>query len=121
MLPGSSQYPDNLRLSGKYSVASLFSPISQFHNLRILYSSSVVLNPGILQVLGDLPHLESLTAYSVSNKGYLDNMQIEVEDNEILIASLTLPGHSFPALQNLEIDCVPGEVISKLWQTPPLV
>lgn len=113
MLPGNSLYPDDLCSLGAYYTASLFSPIAQFCELHVLYSSSVVLNPSILQLLGNLPHLKSLTAYSVSNQ--------RVEEEQILIASLTLPDHSFPALQNLKIDCISETVISKLWQTPPLV
>ncbi|KAF8609087.1 hypothetical protein BDV93DRAFT_551880, partial [Ceratobasidium sp. AG-I] len=64
-------------------------------------------------LLGNLPCLESLGACSLPINEY--------EDDEISIAKLTLPEHSFPSLQNLEINGAPRAVVLKLWQTPPLV
>ncbi|KAF8593325.1 hypothetical protein BDV93DRAFT_516654 [Ceratobasidium sp. AG-I] len=118
IIPKISHHPDSLLKLGLYSPASLFAPISQFQDLCVLYSSSAMLNPDTLRLLGDLPHLESLGAYSVSIDEEGDEDADEVESP---IASLTLPEHSFPALRHLEIDHVPATVVSKIWQTPPLV
>ncbi|KAF8593327.1 hypothetical protein BDV93DRAFT_529918 [Ceratobasidium sp. AG-I] len=113
VLPGNSRLLDSLPLLSPYSPANLFAPISQFHDLRVLHGSSAILNSDVLQLLGSLPSLESLGAYSPFTDYEMDD--------EILIANLALPDHSFPALRRLEISCVPGAVLSKLWQTPPLV
>ncbi|KAF8609084.1 hypothetical protein BDV93DRAFT_551877 [Ceratobasidium sp. AG-I] len=113
--PGNRHYPNDLSSLGPTSPISVFIHVSQFRDLQVFRSSSAVLNCDVLQLLGNLPCLESLAAYSLctSNERY--------EDDEILIASLKLPEDSFPSLRNLEIDCVPGVVVLKLWQTPPLV
>lgn len=113
ILFGNSRYLDDLRWLVAYSTAGLFYPISHFRDLRVLHSSTVVLNPDILQLLGNLPHLESLIIDPVPNQS--------VGDDEIPITSLSLPKDSFPALRNLEVYRVPAIVIRKLWQTPPLV
>ncbi|KAF8593326.1 hypothetical protein BDV93DRAFT_252509 [Ceratobasidium sp. AG-I] len=110
---GSSRHPDDSGPVSTHLTASLFSHISQFQGLRALHSSSMVLSPGVLQLLGDLPHLESLGA-SVS-------IGDETDTEEIPIANLILPEHSFPALRHFEIDCMPSTDVFKLWQTPPLV
>ncbi|KAF8609086.1 hypothetical protein BDV93DRAFT_504533 [Ceratobasidium sp. AG-I] len=115
ILPGNSRHPENLLSFSLYSPVSIFTPLSQFRDLRVLHSSSAVLNPEVLQLLGNLPCLESLAVYSLCT----DNENWE--DDDIPIANLTLPNNSFPSLRNLKIDCVPGAVVSKLWQTPPLV
>lgn len=115
ILIGNTRYPDNLLPFGPYSPARHFAPIIQFRDLWVLHSSSVVLNPEILQLLGNLPRLESLAAYSLGAND--DGM----EDDKILIADLVLSKDSFPLLRHLGIDCVPGTVVSKLWNTPPLV
>ncbi|KAF8598800.1 hypothetical protein BDV93DRAFT_512188 [Ceratobasidium sp. AG-I] len=121
ILVGNSQHPIHLLELGPYSPSSLFTPLSRFHRLRVLRSSSAVLYPDVLQLLGSLPHLESLTAYSHLEAYLLRSDNDNTEDDEIPIANLTLPEHSFPSLRNLEVDCVPGIVVSKLWQMPPLV
>lgn len=113
ILPGSSHYPEDLSSLVPYSPSSVFTPISQFRDLRVLRTSSAVLNPDVLQLLGDLPCLESLWAYSLSTN--------DKKDDEIPIESLELPEHAFPSFRNLQLDCVPREVVSKLWQTPALV
>ncbi|KAF8609085.1 hypothetical protein BDV93DRAFT_541423 [Ceratobasidium sp. AG-I] len=115
MLIGSSRHSVDLRSSGVYSTANFFTPISQFRDLRFLRSSSAVVNARVLQLLGNLPRLESLAACSPCVDGDDD------KDDLILIANLVLPERSFPSLRGLEIDCVPGTVLSKLWQTSPLV
>lgn len=116
ILLGNSRYPENLLPFGRPCLASgLFASVSQFRDLCFLRSSSVVLYPEILQLLGNLPRLESLAAYS------LNSDQDDIIDDEIPIATLALSEDSFPALRHLEIDCVPGMVVTKLWQTPPLV
>ncbi|KAF8609083.1 hypothetical protein BDV93DRAFT_216558 [Ceratobasidium sp. AG-I] len=112
ILPGSSRYPDKLRLSGICSTTRLFSPISQFRDLRFLYSSSAVLNADVLRLLGNLPRLESLVAHSLSASGK--------KDDEISTTDLILPEDSFPSLRKLKINCVPGGIVSKLWRSSPL-
>ncbi|KAF8598805.1 hypothetical protein BDV93DRAFT_547202 [Ceratobasidium sp. AG-I] len=113
ILPGNSRLLDSSSLLSPHSPASLFAPINQFRDLCAFHSGSAILNFDVLQLLGDLPCLESLGAYSPST-------DYEVDD-DIQVANLVLPDHSFPALRHLEINCVPVTVMSKLWQTPPLV
>ncbi|KAF8598802.1 hypothetical protein BDV93DRAFT_526517 [Ceratobasidium sp. AG-I] len=113
ILPENLQHPADLILLGPNSQTHPFTAISQLHNLRVLHSSSAVLNSNVLQLLGNLPCLESLAA--CSRYGY------DEEYSGTSIADLTLPEHSFPALRHLGVSRVPGTVVSKLWQTPPLV
>lgn len=68
-------------------LASFRLQLSSFRDLRTLESSVLVLRPGILSALGELPHLETLL--------------INGNDREPRILDLTLPVSSFPSLRNL--------------------
>lgn len=106
LIAGNLRYPENLLSFGTYSKAALFSSFGQLHNLRVLTSSTAILDPGVLRLLGNLPQLESITAYSVAER--------DVEADEIPIDDLTLLGHSFPTLRHLAVRRVPDLVVSKL-------
>ncbi|KAF8593170.1 hypothetical protein BDV93DRAFT_549617 [Ceratobasidium sp. AG-I] len=113
LLARHSEYPSDLDSLGTYFKTALLISISRFQNLRILSTSSVVLDPDILQLLGNLPHLEALTAASPPTSG--------MSDDQLSISNYALPIHSFPALRHLKIYFIPSTVVSKLWQTAPLV
>ncbi|KAF8607778.1 hypothetical protein BDV93DRAFT_603555 [Ceratobasidium sp. AG-I] len=103
-----SQHFENLRFRDMYTRANPLSLVSQFLDLRVFSTSSVVLDPGVLQLLGRLPCLESLQVLSVM-------------DNVTSIANIALSAGSFPSLQHLKLTRVSGLVMSTLWRTPPLV
>ncbi|KAF8606214.1 hypothetical protein BDV93DRAFT_553973 [Ceratobasidium sp. AG-I] len=118
MLIGNSQYPSDSDLHDGYSKAAALISIPRLQNLRILSSSPLFLDPDILQLLGKLPYLESLTAYSLPRQ--LATTQ-DANDDQALVASLALPMNSFPALQHLGIHSQLDAVVSKLWRITPLV
>jgi hypothetical protein len=115
IFPGSKLYPKNVLEQGEYSDALLFAPIALFQNLRVLNSSSALLDPEVLQSLGSLPQLESIAIHTISVAGW---PQLE---HEMSAFDLDLPAHSFPALRHLGIGLAPPSVISKLWCTSALV
>lgn len=108
-----SEYPSDLGSLGTYFKAALVITIGRFQNLRVLSTSSTVLDPDILRLLGNLPHLESLAAASPPGAGR-DDVQTWVDD-------YALPTQLFPALRHLKIYSVPSTIVSKLWKAAPLV
>ncbi|KAF8605609.1 hypothetical protein BDV93DRAFT_554462 [Ceratobasidium sp. AG-I] len=103
-----SDYFNHLRSLGTYTKPGPLSFVSQFLNLRVLSTSSMALNHNVLQLLGHLPCLEQLRVHSVM-------------DDDISITNMVIPSNSFPSLRHIELDCVSALVMSKLWQTIPLV
>ncbi|KAF8606196.1 hypothetical protein BDV93DRAFT_521043 [Ceratobasidium sp. AG-I] len=107
-----SQTPNNSNSSNPPGIRlkdALLTSISQFHNLRVLRSNSTVLDPDILQSLGDFPHLESLIASSQSI--------LDVNDEQNPVTDPALSIQSFPALRHLRIEPISSTMVSRLWRT----
>jgi hypothetical protein len=115
IFPGSRTYPENLLEFGTFSNGVILRDVVRLQNLRTIASSGAMLDSGVLQLLGDLPHLQSIKIWTVSYP-YHDR-----GEEEILVDNLDLSINSFPALQHISLERVPASVISKLWRTPLLV
>ncbi|KAF8596217.1 hypothetical protein BDV93DRAFT_77190 [Ceratobasidium sp. AG-I] len=89
----------------------LFHPhLSSLRNLRTLCTTMIIFNGAALQVLGELPQLDTLKIRKLENS-----------DFDIPISSATLPADAFPALRNL---CLPKLDISEfetIWTVQQLI
>lgn len=88
-------------------LASFRLYLSSFRDLRTLESSVLLLRPGVLSALGELPHLETL---SVNGNG-----------REPRIVDLTLPGSSFPSLRHLKLSCFHSANLQYMSEFAPLL
>jgi hypothetical protein len=111
----SRAHPENVPPLSPYSKSAPFACIGLFRDLRSLRGTSMILDSGVLRLLGDLPRLESLMVWATSE------LHHRRQEHEISIADLDLTAYSFLALRHLAIYDVSSSVISQLWQTPCLV
>jgi hypothetical protein len=104
-------HPENISPPGSYS-KSFFAHIGLFHDLRVLRTTTLMLDPGMLQLLGELPRLDSLTVSALTELQRRANTSA---------TDLELTAYSFPALRHLALYDVSSSTISQLWQIPSLV
>ncbi|CAE7141669.1 unnamed protein product [Rhizoctonia solani] len=83
--------------------------LSSFTNLRSFSSSVHILEPAIIGVIGELPHLESLGIQGMS------------WPSSVLDPQLSIPQTWFPVLKHLQLRRIPSKDIQTLWRQPSIV
>ncbi|CAE7141687.1 unnamed protein product, partial [Rhizoctonia solani] len=83
--------------------------LSSFTNLRSFSSSVHILEPAVIGVIGELPHLESL------------GIQGMPWPSSVLDPQLSIPETWFPVLKHLQLRRIPDKDIQTLWRQSPIV
>ncbi|KAG9100067.1 hypothetical protein FRC06_004573 [Ceratobasidium sp. 370] len=94
------------------SAASALDIITRFRNLRALKCTSVMIDCEKLQLLGDLPRLESL---QVGSPGAPD------DEDEVPAGDWVLLARSFPMLRHLSAYRLPNSRVDQFWRLTSLV
>ncbi|KAG8700692.1 hypothetical protein FRC11_012736 [Ceratobasidium sp. 423] len=85
------------------------SALSSFLNLRSFSSTTYILDPTVLSILGSLPHLESL------------GIRGSPIEHSVLDKQLSIPETWFPVLKDLRLYDVHHEDIQAIWNQPNIV
>ncbi|KAG9075417.1 hypothetical protein FS749_012919 [Ceratobasidium sp. UAMH 11750] len=105
--------PDNFdtNLAKGFTVPTrYFDHLKNTHYLRTLTTSSFILDPDALLILGNLPQLEKLDLYC----SYFDE-DLSCYDSSIV------PGRAFPSLRTLRLLLPHMDTVRYIWGTKPLV
>ncbi|CEL60648.1 hypothetical protein RSOLAG1IB_03886 [Rhizoctonia solani AG-1 IB] len=106
-------YPDGMVRFGQLLEAERYAPTSQckrilssFSSLRSFSSTTYILKPEILGILGGLPCLESLGIRSTTT------------EPSVLYKQLSIPETWFPALKDIRLYQVSPDDVKALWNQP---
>ncbi|KAG8739320.1 hypothetical protein FRC12_016363 [Ceratobasidium sp. 428] len=102
-------FPEDIVLLPKKDAIKIYNQIADFRYLRSLAFSGTVVHEKLLEVLGRLPHLETLSLCS----DFADNKEFD----EI---PLSVPNDSFPSLRHLYLYALYETTMSSVCKIPPL-